>query len=284
MGVRAIDYFDLVVGTSTGGIIALGLAAGLPARKVVDFYTEHGPSIFRGPRLPRALRQLALGKYDANGLQEALEGVFGSRTLGESQTRVVVPAVNLETGEVHIYKTAHHPKFERDYKERVVDVAMATAAAPTYFPTHLTEGGTPLIDGGIFANNPTGLAAVEAVGVLEWARSDIALLSLGCGAEPLGVGAGRHKSLGRLYWASQLAEVFMATQSSSSLGTAQLLVGHGNVLRISPPVARGRFGLDVVKEIPSLRGLGETEARKALPALRSQFFDQRAAPFTPYRQ
>jgi predicted acylesterase/phospholipase RssA len=278
-----VDYFDLVVGTSTGGIIALGLAAGLKAREIIDFYIEHGPGVFCGPHLPRRLRQWTVGKYHAKGLRSALEEVFGDRRLGESKTRVVVPALNLETGEVRIYKTAHHPKFERDFKERVVDVAMATAAAPTFFPAHLSQSGIPLIDGGVFANNPTGLAAVEAVGVLGWQRGDFAILSLGCGDEPLAVGRGRHRNLGRLYWASKLADVFMAGQSSSSMGSGYLLAGHDNVRRISPSVAGGRFGLDVVKEIPALRGLGETEARKALPGLRTRFFDAKVDPFVPHR-
>lgn len=280
-----VDYFDLIVGTSTGGIIALGLAAGLSAQEVVDFYVEHGPRIFRGPRLIRGARQWVFGKYDTTALEFALEGAFGDRRLGQSSTRVVVPAVNLETGQVHIYKTAHHPKFERDYRERIVDVAKATAAAPTYFPSHLTARGTPLIDGGVFANNPAGLATVEAVAVLEWDRGDLAILSLGCGTEPLTVGAGRRKSMGRLYWAARATDLFMTAQSSASLGTAYLLAGHDNVFRISPTVPPGRFGLDVVNEIPSLRGLGDTEARGALPQLRRQFFDHGPADaFTPYRQ
>ena len=274
----------MVTGTSTGGIIALGLASGLSAHEILDFYLEHGPGVFCGPKLPRKLRQWALGKYDAGGLSGALDRVFGDRRLGESMTRVVIPAVNLETGEVHVYKTSHHPKFERDYRQRVVDVAMATAAAPTYFPTHLSQTGIPLIDGGVFANNPSGLAAVESIGILGWQRGDFAILSLGCGDEPLAVGRGRHRNLGRLYWASKLADVFMAAQSSSSMGTAYLLAGHDNVRRVSPRVAPGRFGLDVTKEIPALHGLGDSEARKALPGLRTMFFDAKADPFTPYRE
>src|SRR5215211_2196105 len=97
LGEPVVDYFDLVTGTSTGGIIALGLASGLSAHEILDFYLEHGPGVFCGPKLPRKLRQWALGKYDAGGLSGALDRVFGDRRLGESMTRVVIPAVNLET-------------------------------------------------------------------------------------------------------------------------------------------------------------------------------------------
>jgi hypothetical protein len=80
-------------------------------------------------------------------------------------------------------------------------------------------------------------------------------------------------------------DVLMTAQSSASLGTAYLLAGHDNVFRVSPTVPKGRFGLDVVNEIPSLRGLGETEARDALPRLRREFFHEGVADvFVPYRR
>lgn len=281
LATRVVDFFDLVVGTSTGGIIALGLGAGLPAADIRGFYLEHGDKIFSGSRLPRQLRQFALGKYSSSMLHGALSDALGETRLGESKVRLVVPSVNLETGAVHIYKTSHHPRLERDYKERMVDVALATAAAPTYLPTYRTAGGVPLVDGGLFANNPVGLAVVEAVGVLDWPRDELRVLSLGCGTEPLSVGLARHRNMGRLYWAPKVVSVFMAAQSSSSYGTAQLLAGHDNVVRIDPVLPPHRFGLDVTKEMPSLRGLGETQARTALPSLRPRFFEAKALPFVP---
>jgi patatin-like phospholipase/acyl hydrolase len=283
IGEPLVNYFDLIVGTSTGGIIALGLGAGMPAASIRDFYLTHGPSIFSGSRSPRSIRHLVFGKYSSVGLRHALEDALAGKRLGDSTTRLVVPSVNLETGEVHIYKTAHHPRLERDYKEKMVDVALATAAAPTYLPTYRTTGGIPLIDGGLFANNPVGLAVVEAIGVLDWPRTELRVLSLGCGAEPLGVRLARSRNMGRLYWAPKAVSVFMSAQSSSSIGTAQLLAGHENVLRISPTVAAGRFGLDRTAEMTSLRGLGETEARTAMPAVRAKFLDEKAVPFVPER-
>src|SRR5436309_4125962 len=110
------DYFDLIVGTSTGGIIALGLGLGLSAKEILSFYEEHGPSIFRGSRVTRALRQVGISKYSSDALRVALQTVFGERKLGESSTRLVVPSCNLDTGEVHIWKTSHHPRLERDHK------------------------------------------------------------------------------------------------------------------------------------------------------------------------
>jgi hypothetical protein len=276
------DYFDLIVGTSTGGIIALGLGLGFTAKELLCFYEDLGKGVFAGNHYLRLFRQLGISKYKAEPLKTALEGRFGDMKLGDSKVRLVIPSLNLETGEVHVFKTAHNPRFEKDYKESAVNVALATAAAPTYFPSHILTSGIPLVDGGTWANNPVGAAVVEAVGVLEWDRSALRVLSLGCTSSPLDVGIGRRYGMGFLYWAGKIADVFMSGQSSGSLGTAKLLAGHQNVYRISPTVPIGRFGLDTVKEIGSLKGLGTNEARKALPILKPVFFTQRVEKFVPY--
>lgn len=143
------DYFDLVVGTSTGAIIALALGLGLSARETLAFYEKRGPEIFYGNRRFQACQSWFRAKYNPRPLRTALKDVFGERTLGESKKRLVIPSFNIDTGEVHVWKTAHDPRFERDYKSLAVDVALSTAAAPTYFPTHQLACGTPLIDGGM---------------------------------------------------------------------------------------------------------------------------------------
>jgi len=277
------DYFDLIVGTSTGGIIALGLGMGIPARDLLGFYEQRGPTIFKGGAGIGLLRQAVTAKYNPAPLEAALRDVFGTRRLGNSKTRLMIPSLDLETGQVHVLKTAHHPRFERDYKTPVVDVAMATAAAPTYFPTHRLAAGIPLVDGGMWANNPMGPAAVEALGILEWAKGDVKLLSVGCTDAPLNVNADRARWLGLNYWARRMVSVFMAGQSSSSIGTAQLLLGHENVTRVSPLVDAKRFKLDGVAGIPALRALGASQSRIELPKLRKTFFDAKAEPFIPLK-
>jgi len=277
------DHFDLIVGTSTGGIIAMGLGLGYSAKEILEFYEELGPDVFRGDRISRFIRSLGFSKYSNVPLKKALEAKFKDRQIGESKNRLVIPSLNLENGEVHVYKTAHNERLKRDYKERIVDVALATSAAPTYFPTHRSASGTPLVDGGLWANNPMGLAVVEAIGVLGWPIDDLKVLSIGCTTEPLNIKWARKIPMGKAYWGFKVADLFMTAQSSASLGTAQLLAGHGNVTRISPPVPNGRFGLDVIKEIQSLKGLGDTEARKALPAI-ELFLKDKVATFEPYHK
>ncbi len=283
IGDRVSNYFDLIVGTSTGGIIALGLGLGFSGKEILSFYEKMGPTIFRRFSIWKKIKQLGFSKYAQQPLRDALESLFGERTLGESTKRLVIPALNLETGDIYIYKTAHHPRLERDYKQKVVDVALATAAAPTFFPTHRNIAGTPLIDGGIWANNPVGLSVVEAVGVIGWPLDSLKILSVGCTTEPVNVRWGRNFALGFGYWELKILDLVLTAQSSSSLGFAEVLAGEENVIRISPVVEKGRFSLDNIKEIPSLKGLGDSEAREALPFLRKIFFVSLAEPFKPYK-
>ncbi|MFB8788887.1 MAG: CBASS cGAMP-activated phospholipase [Potamolinea sp.] len=283
IGDKVSNYFDLIVGTSTGGIIALALGIGLSAKEILEFYEALGFEVFKGNQLLNVIRQIGFSKYRHQPLKTSLESKFGNRRLGESQKRLVIPSVNLENGEIYVYKTSHHPRLQRDYKKSIVEVALATSAAPSYFPTQVNSSGTPLIDGGLFANNPMGLAVVEAIGMLNWDRQSLKILSLGCTKEPLDINKGRKYSLGFGYWGIKIVGVFMAAQSSVSLGTAQLLAGHENVIRIDPVVPRNRFGIDTIQEIQSLKGLGDSEARKALPKLCEIFFNgQKVENFEPY--
>jgi len=281
---KVSNYFDLIVGTSTGGIIVLGLGLGFSAKEILGFYEKEGPAIFKGNTIIRLLRHVGISKYNPKRLHCSLQNLFKDKKLGESSKRLVIPSFNIEAGEVHVYKTCHHPRFEIDYKEKMVDVALATAAAPTYFPTHRSAAGTPLVDGGVWANNPLGFAVVEAITVLNQPRDSLRVLSLGCTDAPLNVKWGRSLSLGISYWVPKISDIFMAAQSSSSLGIAQLLVGHKNIIRINPIMPKGRFTLDGTKEISSLKGLGNSEARKAIPSLKEIFFKSHVEIFKPYKK
>jgi hypothetical protein len=196
--------------------------------------------------------------------------------------RLVIPAYSIGTRSVYVFKTAHHQRFEVDHKQKAVDVALATAAAPTYFPAHALADGALLLDGGVWANNPTGMAAVEAVSVLGWPSESLRILSLGC-TEPLYSCPPR---AGRIDFALSLNTFFQQGQSIASLGTAKLLSGHTESLpklfRYSLDVAEGKINLDSASAIGELAGLGSAIARTALPAVRDVFLDERAEAFTPF--
>ena len=283
-------YFDLVAGTSTGGIIAIGLAMGLPARELLDLYEQRGPEIFGqggGPVANFVRGKLRLGrwllrpKYDSARLQAVLEEVLGDRRIGDAKTRLLVPAWNPVARSVYIYKTAHHPRLRTDYKSLAVDAAMATAAAPTYFRQHVTWDAAGLTDGGTWANNPTALAVVEAIATLDWRRDSLHVLSLGCLDETYTIP--KRAGIGTL--GSKIIKLFMDGQSHGAMGVAKLLTGHEherNALhRIDHPVPAGVFKMDDARIIQDLNGLGHTLARDRQPVLDPVFFHAPAEPFSP---
>ena len=182
------EYFDLIVGTSTGGIVALALGLGLPAHQIRDLYVHDGPRIFHATGVRGSFRRFFWAKHDSGRLRKALNGEFGARRLGESTTRLVIPSFNVVSGDVHLFKTSHHPRFKRDYLWKVKDVAMATSAAPTYFSIfHHEESGLRLVDGGVWANNPVAVGVNEAIGVLGCTPDGIEVLSIGTTGAPFHV-------------------------------------------------------------------------------------------------
>lgn len=284
-------YFDLISGTSTGGIIAIGLALGLSAAEILKFYEDKGPAIFGQTKsgLPGWLaghfrfgKWLFWGpKYSAKPLHDALSEVLGERRLGEAGTRLIIPAWHPKTQGVYIFKTAHHPRFQTDYKELAADAAMATAAAPTYFAQHITANDVGLVDGGLWANNPTGIAVVEAISTLGWPASDLKVLSIGCLEDIKEV----QEAYGAARLAPQLASLFMAGQSHGSLGIAHILTGDPHerkaIYRISQPVPDGFYTLDNTRRIRDLKDRAFAEARTQKPILQPEFFSKPAEEFVP---
>lgn len=298
-GKRIAEHFDLIAGTSTGGIIALGLALGMSAKEIAQFYVNDGPRIFgqqnaldepgwlsrTGSRVRAMFRtkmQLMAPKYDASQLAKALERAFASKRLGDSSVRLVIPAYQADKEDVYVFKTRHHPRFQMDWKESAVNVALATAAAPTYFRAHPMPSGAPLIDGGVWANNPAGLAAVEARGVLGWRDDDLFILRLGCTEEALDIPVASGYA-GLLLKSTAL---FMQGQSRGADGTAMLLSGHRDheprYFLCQHKVPVGKFSLDSTGMVQRLRGLGATYAREKIPLLEKHFLNDKAEPFVPF--
>ena len=179
------DHFDLIAGTSTGGIIALGLGAGLPARSLLDLYVNEGYRVFppmRRQKGRRLFRRLWRNRYDRAPLDELLRQTLGDRTLRESRYRLLIPATEARHGDPAVYKSPHHPGYFLDGDKPMAEVAAATSAAPTYLEPVVQDGYT-LLDGGIWANNPTLMALVEALTCFAVEREQISILSLGCGQD-----------------------------------------------------------------------------------------------------
>lgn len=281
--IKAADHFDLIVGTSTGGIIAIGLGLGLSPREITEFYVTKGPEIFPPKLLGRPhefLVQVLRRKYDNAPLKQALQDCFGAKLLGESKCRLVIPSYNLSEDEIYLFKTPHHERFRRDYKVPAWRVALAASAAPTYLPCFKGIDGLRLIDGGIWCNNPIVTGLTEAIGVLGVDLEAISILSVGTTDEI----SNRPKSLdegGYLAWKDQAVKILMRSQSLGALAQAELILGKDKILRIDPIVPEGLFRMDKIATDDQIAKAAH-QSRKIIPEIEKRFMDHEAPEFVPY--
>lgn len=279
--IEIAQHFDLIAGTSTGGIIALGLGAGLRPAEIVEFYVAEGPKIFS--QYPwSGLQHLFFRKYGPKGLESALKRCFGDLRLGDSTKRLIIPSYSLDSERVYVCKTPHHERLRRDYRAYMWEVAMATAAAPTYLPGFQGLDGVRLIDGGVWANNPAPLAVAEATSMLDVELSSIRLLSLGTTYD-----VKNHPSYldwgGQLLWARSVAGVIMRAQSEGATGLAEHLIGKTNFLRVNPAVSKGLFALDRLN-LEQLMARAAEVSRHCAPEVERLIRGHRAPKYTPLRQ
>jgi patatin-like phospholipase/acyl hydrolase len=257
----------------------------MSAGKIRDRYLELGDEVF--PATGASLRNLLQwfrAVWSPSKLEVMLADIFGDRQLGEAGTRLVIPSFNAVDGDVHLFKTAHHPRFTRDYKELVREVALATSAAPTYCPIFTQQGGNRFVDGGVWANNPVAVAVNEAIGILGCEPQSVEVLSIGTTSEPFHVPEEKNAA-GKLGWLKDgtIVRLVSAAQDAGALGLARTITGHEErLLRIDPKTTRGRFNLDDSTSIEELRALGAQAARHAEPEVRRRFLDAQAPAFHPY--
>ncbi len=192
-GFRIGDYFDLITGTSIGGILALGLAYGKSARELEMVFREQAGHIFPEQKYPRIFpafrRKYRLARrplYGSEALATTIASMVGEETtFNDLKCRVLIPTVNLSTGKPQFFKTPHNPEFNRDGRLKLIDAALATSAAPTYFaPHYCADLDAYFADGGLVANNPSfiGLHEVFRDMTADFPKakvSDVKILNVG---------------------------------------------------------------------------------------------------------
>ncbi|WP_265443927.1 CBASS cGAMP-activated phospholipase [Flexivirga meconopsidis] len=280
LGVRIADHFDLIAGTSAGGILALGLGAGLTPAEIVEQYTDRVEQVFpRSRRAPWRFGSHAIGPaYSSSVLREALTEVFGAQLLGQSTKRLIIPSWDVQRAEVRIFKTPHHPRLCRDGRISMVDVAMATTAAPTFFEAAHVDGRR-LVDGGVWANNPSVVAVGEAVSMLDVSLEAIRVLNVGTvdqrakHAEHLDTG-------GWINWAKPAANFMVTAATRGAQGTAAHLVGKDDFVRFDALVPGNVFTLDRASP-KSLAGLAAGQSRLLSPLFTERFAAHTATRYIP---
>jgi uncharacterized protein len=221
-GRPAYEMFDLIAGTSTGGMIALALSVA-PAREVLRLYVERGSDIF--------LRNSNLfgPKYSSRNRRKIFRDFFGDRKLSDAKVPTIVTAWELGRDQAyHLYsKWPNDRIFDHEHLDMLMsDAALATSAAPTYFEPETvypirvdgerSHEAYTFIDGGVFANNPSWIAFNYALTLFPHLnKTDISLLSLGTGSKDVDYNAANSKRWPILFWLSPLMHILLSGNGKS---------------------------------------------------------------------
>jgi uncharacterized protein len=209
-GRRVFELFDLIAGTSTGGILACALCApeALPAREVVRLYEEEGPKIFDRSLFQRIRSADGLldEKYDDAALDRGLERFLAQKRLAEAKPDLIVPSYDTALPGPYFFKTTKARDTPATDDFALSLVARATSAAPTYFEA-VEAGERALVDGGVFATNPAMCAFAEVLNRDDVSPRDVVLLSLGTGERTERHSFNEIKDWGLAEWARPILDV-----------------------------------------------------------------------------
>ncbi len=231
--VRLTDYFDLLAGTSTGGILILSYLIPdenkrplLSAQDAVDLYLKKGGDIF-DVSLWQKIKSgggILDEKYSQKNLEASLEDTFKDKTLKDLLKPCIITSYDVWNGKPHFFK--QHKANNTIYNFKVKDVARATSAAPTYFEAAQIENeiGTSftLVDGGTFANNPSMVAYSEArtmsfTNKAEYpSAKDMLIISLGTGSKSKSYPYKEVKDWGQIQWVKPVIEIMMSGNSEAT--------------------------------------------------------------------
>lgn len=296
LGHSICRHFDIVTGTSTGGLIALALGREISGEEIQKFYVENGPTIFPSAGLAgriRSVRSLFTSKYSNRELKRTLKSLLvdpdgNQPTLGDSKSRLVIPTFRAGESIPRLLKTPHAAKYKYDWALPMWAVGMATSAAPTFLPSFEYDGKT-YVDGGLWANNPSLVGLVEAYG-LGAHLSNIRILNIGTTYSRsetvfqhwLGRLI-RIRRAGYLGWAGQLLPTVMEANSyATSNMYVHRLLKKGNSFVINRQLDRGSSQLDRIDN-SVFTEMGEAAGERFFSQL-GQFFDHTPKPYTPSKE
>ncbi|HEV2159478.1 patatin-like phospholipase family protein [Bradyrhizobium sp.] len=255
-GFDVAKHADIIAGTSTGGIIAAGLALGKEPAAISALYSTVGKTVFPPRGLISRIYDDATWlaghhSYSAEVLREALESELGKTTkLGDCKKRLIIPAISLNQYKLRLFDS----KDDSDKDYRLVDVVLASAAAPTYFPPALV-GDTHYVDGGLCCNNPT-FRAVARLSSEDVDLSRMYVLSISSGVMPITKAGHEFQNLRNFGWARPTIDLAMSASSdlavqdgamvgyhfrvTETLGSQIDLDAYQAALDIIPPLAQGK--------------------------------------------
>lgn len=279
---RIADCFHLVSGTSTGGLLALGLTVADPERpdrprwrggELADLYLADGPMIF-GDRLRQLLSLWGwiAPKHSPRGLRRALESRLGDARLREALRELLITSYDMQEPGPHFFKR-WRARQDPGRDAPMIDVGLATAAAPTYFPSHGLDDRA-LIDGGVFVANPAVAAVVEALKRRDsephsLGAEDLLVVSVGTGAHELAQPQRKVRRWGRVGWIwpragdPALISTFLDGQSDAAHHWAEILLNHEPGQAVADPSRMGRGPRYWRFQVPLERSRGLDDASPA---------------------
>lgn len=262
-GSRIGNCFDAVAGTSIGGLIGLALANGSSAQEILAVMLKSGTAVF--PRKRGGMARAIWGpKHSVEPLRLHAKKLLRDKKLGGLAKPVVIPSVALSTGRPKIFR-AVPGRTDPDSSAALLDVALATSAAPLYFPPHKI-GNDLYADGGLIANRPDHLAILDALNLYGWAPEELWILSIGTTYTPPGILTHSTARFGLMEWVvrdRKLLAVSMHAQMELAHHCATQLLPAGRLLRIDPPLSPAQadaIALDIadVQATSTLQALAQS--------------------------
>lgn len=209
-------HFDLICGTSVGGLLAMGLSLEIPTMELQGIFKNHGDAIFNSRQgIRRLLGFWGMAKHSNEGLKSVLSPYFDGKTIGDLKHATLITSVNYATGAGQFFKTPHHPNFRLDHSIELMDVALATSAAPAYFPIVRNSRGV-FADGGLVGNAPGLFGWHEVTTFLDSTKSArIRVLAIGTMSTGATIRGNAKLDAGILNWRGDLLSLMFSAQESS---------------------------------------------------------------------
>jgi len=239
-GVNLYNDFDLIVGTSTGSILAGAIVQKIDLDRVISLYEYEGKNIFK----KRWFSKIGLftHKYDPQPLMQQLKNIFGNTTLGDIDKPLMINATDIGNASQFVFKTTFNGQKDsngntkhliRDKDIALYDAILASSSAPIFFPPHKI-GNCLLADGGLWANSPVLVALAEAKKIFNVEPHDVVIVSIGTGVEE------NDYKIDTKYWgfltgwkSSKLISIILNLQTKSNSSLLRFLMPKENVLRLT---------------------------------------------------
>ncbi len=272
LGTAVIGNFDLIVGTSTGGIIALGLACGRRAKDLLCLYKDEGRKIFPAAKTgwTGLLNSIFGPKFSNDELKEILRKYLPDHPFAQLPHALAITSFDAACAQPVVFKSKYHASLTAFSEVSVIDVALATSAAPTYFAAAQTDCGV-MIDGGVWANCPVTVGITEALSLFAQQIDDIYVLSIGTTSIPTFVSRDERDG-GVLHWARPAPSLLMHAGKLGAIGQAKKLCKE--LVRVDEVVDSDRFPLDDSTQVDDLAQLGSNVGRRVWSKVRSTFFTE----------